>query len=416
MTRERLKRIVPLGLLGAGALAVGLLFALRPTPEVAAPEALAPIVRAMRLAPEPVSFTVEAQGTVVPRTESDLVPQVSGEVVWVSPAFVSGGFFEAGQPLVRIDRADALAAVERARASLARAESEAARAAKERDRQRTLAREDIASQARIDDAENGYRVAAAVLREARVALQNARRDLDRTELRAPYAGRVRSEQVDVGQFVNRGAPIGRIYAVDVVEVRLPVPDRELGFLDVPLTYRPSVGGGGAGEAPVAPAPTGPPVQLSARFAGALHTWSGRIVRTEGEIDPKSRMVTLVAQVEDPYGEHEGRPPLAIGLFVRARIEGTRLPAAFVIPRAALQADDRVLAIVDGRLDPREVEILRIERDRVVVATDGGLRAGESICITPLPRAVAGMAVRVVDASAGVAAGPDGPLRAAGGGA
>ena len=395
MSEKRLKLLIPVGIVAAGALVVVLLFALRPEPETQAPQVVTPLIRVQELATERVRFEVTTQGTVVPRTESELVPQVSGEVVWVSRALVSGGFFEEGEALVRIDTADYRAAVERARASLARAQSEEARARKELERQRSLADRNIASQARIDDAENAGRVAEAVLREARVALESAQRDLGRTELLAPYAGRVRSEMVDVGQFVNRGTPIGRIYAVDFAEVRLPVPDRELGFLDVPLTYRPqSRSTGEEGSSPTASVPEGPAVTLTARFAGAEHTWRGRIVRTEGEIDPKSRMVTLIAQVEDPYGESGGRPPLAVGLFVRARIQGTETEEAFVLPRTALQEGDRVLVLDDGRLRFRSVEVLRVERDRVVVGR--GLAAGDRVCITPLARAVDGMAVRVHD--------------------
>ncbi len=400
MPKIPMKVLIPIGLLAVGGVVVALLFVLAPKPEIQPPGIIAPFVHVQPISAEPVKLTVVTQGTVVPRTESELVPQVSGEVVWVSPALVSGGFFEEGEVLVRIDTADYRAAIERARASLARSESEEARARKELERQRSLASQNITSEARIDDAENGQRVAEAVLREARVVLENARRDLTRTELQAPYAGRVRNETVDVGQFVNRGTPIGRIYAVDYAEVRLPVPDRELGFLDVPLTYRPNRSrqernaGTPAASEPARTAGEGPRVELSARFAGDEHSWQGHIVRTEGEIDPKSRMVTLIAQVEDPYREQGDKPPLAVGLFVRAAIEGKTEANVFVLPRTALQQDDRVLVLDGDRLRFRAVDVLRVERDRVLIT--GGLEAGERVCVTPLARAVDGMAVRVMD--------------------
>ena len=242
-------------------------------------------------------------------------------------------------------------------------------------------------------------MAEATLRDARVQLENAERDLSRTEIRAPYAGRVREESVDQGQFVTRGAKVARIYAVDYAEVRLPVPDRELRYLDVPLGYRPTPG------SDAAPAAPGPPVELRAEFAGREHEWSGRIVRTEGEIDPKSRMVTLVARVEDPYGAGpegaglegdapaEGeRPPLAVGLFVHAEILGRELPDAVVLPRIALREGDRVLVLDEaGALRFRDVEVLRLEREQVVIGA--GLEVGEEVCITPLAGAIDGMAVR-----------------------
>jgi RND family efflux transporter MFP subunit len=399
VTPSRKKKLVPIGILALGGLGVLLQLATRESPEPRAPDVLAPLVHVVSAKPEPFGFVVRAQGTVVPRTESDLVPQLSGEVVWVSPALVSGGFFEEGEALVRLDDADFRAAVEGARAALARARSEEARARKERDRQRRLKAEGVASEARIDDAENTFRAADATLREARVRLDNAERDLARTEIRASYAGRVRSESVDVGQFVNRGTPIARLYAVDWAEVRLPVPDRELRFLDLPLTYRPRPDGNG--KAP--PTTDGPAVRLSAEFAGRVHEWKGRVVRTEGEIDPKSRMVTLVARVEDPYAAGEAeRPPLAVGLFVRAEITGRRVPDAFVLPRGALHGDREVLVLAaSDTLEVRPVEVLRLERDHVVIG--GGLEAGETVCVTKLPGAIDGMKVRVAQESGGAAA-------------
>ena len=399
--------LLSLGILLFAGIVVWALVLTRPEAVPEPPEIRAPVVRALRVEPQEVALVVPAQGTVAPRTESKIVSQVSGEVLWVSPALVSGGFFEEQEPLLRIDPIDYEAALETARATLARAKSEANRALKERDRQRRLAKQSVASQARIDDAENAYRVAATMERDAAARVGIAERDLARTEIRAPYAGRVRSENVDRGQFVVRGESVARVYAVDFAEVRLPIPDRELRYMELPLGYREkpvsdSETASGSGEAvtegaladAVAPV-LEPRVTFRAEFAGALHTWEGKVVRTEGELDPKSRMVTLVARVADPYGRTSDRtrPPLAVGLFVEAVIEGLGLEDAFVLPRTALQEGSRVM-VIDGeeRAYFRVVEVLREERDRVVIT--GGLRAGDLVCVSPLPGAVDGMRVRV----------------------
>ncbi len=409
-----LKILVPIGILSLGALGVVTLTVLRPIPEASPREPVAPLVRTIRVTPQAVQFIVAAQGTIMPRRQSDLVPQVSGEVVWVSPDLASGGFFEQGDPLLRIDRADYEVALESARANVARAESEHTRARKDRARQGRLADLSVASEARIDDAVNALWVAEASLREKRAQLERAERDLTRTQLRAPYAGRVREENVDVGQFVSRGQALARLYSIDYAEVRLPLPDRELAYLDLPLAYRGDRGDGAGGEgsalrngadAEVAsPSLTrpGPAVSLHAEFAGRTHTWRGFIVRTEGEIDAKSRMVNVVARVEDPYGRDTAgeRPPLAVGLFVQAEIVGRVVPAAFVVPRGALRYDGddqqpRVLVVDDElRLWPREVEVLRQERERAVLGA--GLLAGERVCVSPLRAVVDGMRVRVQD--------------------
>jgi RND family efflux transporter MFP subunit len=383
---------LPLAILGVGCLLVALIWVTRPRVEVLPPDVVVPLIRALRVEPQSVTFVVRAHGTVVPRNESDLVPQVSGEVIWVSPALVPGGFFAAGDPLVRIDPVDYEVDVESARAALARAESEHARARKERERQRRLADRSIASESRIDDAVNALHVAEAGEREARARLARAERDLDRTELRAPYDGRVRRESVDLGQFVTRGSEIAKLYAVDYAEVRLPVPDRQLAFLDLSLAPR-------LDEEPL----IGPLVELRAEFAGVEHTWTGRIVRTEGEIDPKSRMVNVVARVEDPYGRDDSAEttPLAVGLFVDAEIQGRRVEDAFVLPRAALRDEDRVLIVDDeARLRFRPVQVLRARRGEVVIGD--GLEPGERVCISPLQAVVDGMRVRIFEEPAEIA--------------
>jgi RND family efflux transporter MFP subunit len=398
--KRRGRLLIPVLILVVGALGVALLVSRRPTIEPKPPLVQPPRVRVERVEPREVEFVVRTHGTVTPRSESSLIPQVSGPVVWVSPALASGGFFQQGEPLVRIERADHEVVVESARAAVARGESEHQRAKKELERQKRLADRSVASETRYDDASNAERVSRAVLREARAKLEKAERDLRRTELLAPYAGRVREESVDVGQFVTRGSAIAEIYAVDFAEVRLPIPDADLRYIDLPLIPR--------GDAEAAP---GPVVFLKARFAGEHHTWSGRIVRTEGEIDVRSRMVHVIAQVKDPYGllaEGEGggseraTAPLVVGLFVEAEIVGRRLDAVAVLPRAALRDGSRVLVVdADDRMVFRPVEIVRIERDQVVIGA--GLAPGERVCVSPLQAVVEGMQVRVVGDDAPVAA-------------
>jgi RND family efflux transporter MFP subunit len=356
----------------------------------------APLVSVIEVQPRDLRFPVHTQGTVEPRTESDLIPQVSGEVIWVSPRLVSGGFFEAGEPLLRIDPADHRVELEAARAVVARTKSEFARAKTEIGRQRSLAVQGVASQARIDDAENAFQVTEAELREETAKLARAERDLDRTEIRAPYQGRVRSKKVDVGQFVSRGASIATLYATDYAEVRLPLPDRDLFYLDIPFDLS---GGRVTSDGDPKETQSGTEVQLRAEFAGALRTWIGQIVRTEGEIDAKSRMVHLVARVEDPYGQNgtADSAPLAVGLFVEAEIQGRNVEDVFVLPRTALRTDagsDLVYVVDSGdRLHFKSVDVLRAKRDDVVIG--GGLRPGDRVCVSPLAAAVDGMAVRIV---------------------
>lgn len=437
----RSSKMLPFLLLGGAALVVVILALVARSPEERERQDAAPLIRVVVAEPTPYRFSVKAFGSVSPRTESDLIPQVSGEILWISPSLAAGGFFESGEVLARVDSADYRVDRETARAVVARAESEFGRANKERDRQRRLKDRSVASESRIDDAENAFRVAEASLLEARARLERATRDLARTELKAPYRGRVRSKQVDVGQFVTRGSAIATLYAVDFAEIRLPVPDRELAFLDVPLVPRLLAQDPGVTSDPGNETVAGSPVALTAEFAGRLHHWNGTLIRTEGELDPRTRMVHLVARVQDPYGLSEGRAegsseelahdttgadpsnalpepslpdpsmnevegiptspkfertaPLAVGLFVEAEIEGHAIERAFVIPRDALREGERVYIVdSEGHIQFRDVEVLRTERENVIVGT--GLETGERICITPLEAAINGMRVRVYE--------------------
>lgn len=384
-------KLQPLVILVAALLVVFVLFQCRRVPEETLQQEIAPLVRVVSVEPSPFRFRVSAHGAVSPRTESDLIPQVSGEIVEMSPALVAGGFFESGDLLARIDDADYRVDREAARAQVARAKSEYGRAQKELRRQQSLADRSVASQSRIDDAENAFRIAEASLREAEARLERAERDLERTTIRAPYRGRVRSEQVDVGQFVNRGDRIATIYATDFAEVRLPLPDSELAYLDVPLGPRE--------EADPATPTDAPRVLLEANFAGGAHHWEGRLVRTEAELDPRSRMVNLVARVADPFGlETERSAPLAIGLFVEATIEGLEVERAFVLPRDALRPGERIYLVDENdQLRFREIGLLRTERDRIIVSR--GLRPGDRVIVSPLDAAIEGMNVRVLETEA-----------------
>lgn len=379
-----LKIVAPLAVVAVAAFSAVTLAGMRPAPVTQRVQQPAPLVRTATVRIQDLQLTVLSQGTVSPRTESRVVPEVAGRVVWVSPAFVSGGFFETGTPLLRIETIDYEQAVVRAEAEVAAArlrlaqeEAEARVAREEWEELGSGEAPDLT--ARVPQLEN----ARAAVTAAAALVTRAHRDLDRTEIRAPYAGRVRDKRVDVGQFVHAGADLGSIYAIDAAEVRLPLADDELAFLDLPLLYRGQSGG------------RGPKVRLIAEFAGKTHEWEGRIVRTEGEIDPTTRMVHAVAQVADPYrrGRDPQRPPLAAGMYVRAEIEGIRMANVAEIPRAAIRVDGRVLVVDSGnRLYLRDVEVARATRDTAVVRA--GLADGERVVVSALDAVTNGMLVRV----------------------
>ena len=360
--------------LGAAAVLVTTGSQLTPSQPEAAPIA----VRVVQARPGPVQLQVHAQGTVEPRTETELVPEVSGNVVWISPNLVSGGYFETGEPLLRIDDRDYRAAAQRAQATLTRAQAEYELAQAELARAEDLLDRQLISRADFDTRLRTARVAQATLQDAQLVLETSRRDLSRTTLAAPFTGLARSEQVDVGQFISRGAAIASIYAVDFVEVRLPIADQQLAYLNVPLSQR--------GEIEESQAPD---VSLTAEFAGEKQRWTGKIARTEAQIDPGSRMVYAIARVRADASGNAVPPP--VGLFVQAEIEGIAEDDVVVLPRSALRNENQVLVVdTENRLHFRTVEVLRVYRDDVFVT--GGLERGELVSVSALQTVVDGMRV------------------------
>lgn len=380
-----MKTWLPLFVLLGGLGAAVLLIITGPKVQPRESASVKPLVRAVTVAPALHQFNVQTHGSVTPRTESELVPEVGGRVIAMSSALVSGGFFDKGDVLLEIDRLDYEVALEQAHAGVARALSELNNAQKTSVRQKDLVSRGAVSDAEVDDSTNQVRVAQARLREAKAQLSRARRDLERTRIVAPYDGRVRSERVDIGQFVRRGDRIGTLYAVDYAEVRLPVPNADLAYLNLPLGRTSSEFS------------TQPKVILRANFAGVAQRWEGLIVRTEGELDPTTRMIHVVAQIPEPYSVDDSNAPLAVGMFVEAEILGQRVAGVSILPRAALRGRDQVLVVDDNdQLRFRQVKVLRLADEEVYIG--GGLEQGERVCVSPLQNTVEGLRVRIIEAA------------------
>ncbi len=380
---DRKKILVPLVVLTLGILGAFGLVASRPEVQKAAKEILPPNVRVLEVQPQDIPVTVRSQGTVVPRTQVSLVSEVSGRIERVAPVFEAGGFVRHGQHLVWLDQRDYQVNLATQQASLAQAqvllERERAEADLARREWDSLGRGGTPSPLVLRTPQ--MQEAQARVDAAEAAVQRAELDLERTIIRAPFTGRIRSKEVDRGGFVNRGTPIATIYSVDLAEIRLPIADSELAFLD-----------GIEGR----PRSQGPTVELRAEYAGEHRMWQGTIVRSEGEIDQETRMVTLIAAVNDPYGLNQPvAAPLGVGLFVNAEIEGKPITNAYRLPRRALRRDGQLLVTEDGRLHMREVRVVRSGEDWVIV--DRGLEPGDQVVVSKLDVATEGMLVNPLPA-------------------
>jgi RND family efflux transporter MFP subunit len=342
-----------------------------------------PMVRVVAVQVETVSVPIVGQGTVRPLREIQIIPEVSGRVLSVSPALVSGGGFKNGETLLRIDPTDYELAVTLAQArikdsvsSLRLMEEEAA-AARDEWRLLNADKADTLDQppplvAKLPQLE----AAKAQLAADRADLQKALLNLERTEIKAPFDGRVIEENAGAGQYVSPGQPVATIFSTEVAEIVVPLEDESLYWFHVP--------GFTPGDGPGAPA------TVSARIAGRNLTWQGRVDRSEGKVDERTRMINVIVRVEAPYAT---KPPLAAGLFASVEIQGRTIPEAAIVPRAALRENDRVWVVDDtGRLAFRDIEVARLYPDRAIL-TDG-LRAGELVVISPLNAVTDGMAVRI----------------------
>lgn len=382
--RNSLKAAITVGVLFFAVIVAYGLVRTAPTPERVEPEEVSVSIRVLEAEQARVQLQVVSQGSVVPHMQSDLIPEVSGRVQWVSPNLVAGGYFEQDEVLLRLDDSDHRSTVERSEAALSRARAEEELARFELQRMKELVKKKLTSQSSLEAALRNYRIAAATLKDTKLSLEQAQRDLKRTEIRAPYAGLVRTERVDLGQYLSRGQSIAAIYASNSAEIRLPVADSQLAYLDLPLGHR--------GE--LAPE-LAPDVLLYTNYGGKHYEWNGRLVRTEAEIDAKSRMVTAVVRVEN--ADNPDQPDLPIGLFVNAEIKGRWVDNIVTLPRAALRNQNQVLIVDENnRIQFRPVSILRFENDDVLVSS--GLQSGDIVNISPLQTVIEGMRVNpVVDA-------------------
>lgn len=376
------QRILSALVLVAGFAVAYLVATNKPVVAVEPQKRLPPTVRVVPVTTVDEHLTITSQGTVAPRTQSELIPEVSGRVVWISPALVAGGSFDAGQPLLRIEDADYKNQQLRSKAALERAEVEQQHAAAEHDRIRSLNRRNLASTQQVEDAQRAARVAAANLAEARASLDQAQIDLARTELSAPFTGLVREEQVDVGQFVTRGQRVATIYSTDDVEVRLPISTHQLGFLGLPINTRGKI-----------PQDIAPAVTISAQFGDSHLFWDGQLARLEAVIDERSRMLYAVARIA--LDKDLDSPVLPVGLFVQAEIQGRLEESIIRLPRSVLRDNNQVLVVDDeDRLMFRQISPLRLEHDDVLIK--GGLAPGERVSVSPLQTVVQGMHVRPVE--------------------
>lgn len=329
---------------------------------------LDPLVEVVELTAMTANFEIHSQGMVRPLTETVLSAEVSGTITSISPKFVAGGVFQVNEVLLRIDPSNYSVAVDQAEALLTQRRIEY-------DGARKLKRQGYR-------AESEYASAAAALATAKAELVRANRNLERTFIRLPYEGIVRNKEADLGQFVTPGTRLGVVFATDFAEIRLPLTDLDLAFIDLPSTAETFASDGAQG----------PAVMLTAIQKGRSASWTARIVRTEGVVDEKSRVTYAVARIKDPYRLHSDGKELPVGTFVSATIQGLTVEDVIRVPRRVIRrSDELVFVSEDNKIQIRSVDIMRSDAEYSYLR--GGASVGERIVVSAIEDPINGMSVR-----------------------
>ena len=386
------------GLILVGALAAAAaMVLLRPEPASRPPPSVVPFALTAPVEAGEGAIPVHAAGTVQPRAEVDVTAEVSGKVVWVDPAFQSSGRVRKGQPLFRIEDTDYLGRVQQARANVAmqrvellKVEEEAAVARSQYERFRTRQGSEADSDApgplalwepQLQAARRALERDGAVLREAAL-------NLARTEIRAPFDGIVRSESVDVGQYVAAGQSVGRLYASGSVEVVVPLSDDAAALLPGLWDLR-------AGEADTRIA-----ARVIAEYGDGSYAWDGYLDRGAVTLDEQTRTIDVIVRVPRPFssgspvdpGLDPGTvPPLLVGKFVDVELQGLAPERYFRVPDSALRTGDEVWVVRDGKVTIVPVRVLQRSDD--VVYVTGALEADQPVVTGGVRLATEGMAVQ-----------------------
>ena len=380
-----LKTLLPLAIVLTGILISVAFIKLRKRPRRKEHDPPAPLVKIERLHSKDIQMLVSGYGTVSPKAEVDLVSEVAGKVVSINPQLKAGGFIPAGRQILQIDPRDYKLAVQQAEAAVADAQLKLEIETAEAD----LARRDW-KELHPDSEPNSALVfrqpyiqqARAALQSAKAQLATAELKLERTGLSLPFDAVIISESADLGQYLSPGQPIAKAYSIEAVEIEVPLEDWELAWFSIPASPV-AINGHDASTA-------GSEVEVHSEFAGGRHIWKGHVVRTTGQVDRTSRMVSVVVEVPEPFKGANGRPPLLPGMFVEVSIKGKTLENAVAIPRFALHNKNQLWVVNQDKLHIKDLDIVRQDKNYAYVT---GLEDGTAIVVSALDKAEDDMAVR-----------------------
>lgn len=353
-------------------------------------------VATTKIIPQNYQVIVQSFGTVKPRTQSVLFAQVSGQINKVSKQFRAGGFFEQGDVLIQLDDRDYRAEVKIAQASLMSAkqslQEEGARVKQAEADWERLGNGKTANALVLRQPQ--YEAAKAQVLSAEAFLDKVKLSLERTKIVAPYAGRILKKNVDIGQVISSNTQLADIFAVDYVEIRLPIKNKDLPLMKLPEEYQSAhiQSENEQSENKQSESSMISNVVISSDLMGK-QLWQGKIVRTESAIDEMSQQLYVVAQIIRPYdSEFNQGAQIKMGQYVTAHITGREVEDALVIPSSAIYQGSYVYIVQDNLLMRKEIQLGWQNGTESIVTQ--GLNAGDDLVLTSLGQVSSGTPVDI----------------------
>jgi multidrug efflux system membrane fusion protein len=368
-----------------GICAAVLLIVYKKQPERMEQDIQAPLVKIEQVHVRDIPMVVQGYGTVSPRVEVDIIPEVAGKVVSIHPELKVGGFIRRNENILRIDPRDYELAVQQAEAAVADAtvllETEQAEAQVARKEWSEL-HPGIEPSSTLVLREPQIRKAKATLDSAKAQLATAKLRLERTSISLPFDILIASESVDLGQYVVTGQPLASAFGTEAVEIEVPLQDDDLAWFDA---FGSSIFADDNRRSDKTTA------TVKADFAGTEQIWDGFVVRTTGQVDRTSRMISVVVEVPEPFKVSKDDSPLLPGLFVEVLIHGKTLHNAVAIPRDAVREGNRLWLVKDNLLHIQPLDVVRADKDFAYVVT--GIEDKANIVTSSLDVAIDGMKIR-----------------------
>ena len=338
---------------------------------------------------------IYGRGTVRPYAEVDVTAEISGRVVWVNPTFQSGGLVSSGEILFRIDDANYLGRVDRARANVTAQELELMRVKEESSIAKTQFERwenegNTGQPSPLALWEPQVEAAQAALNRDQAELAEAELHLSKVAISSPFTAAVLSESVTVGQFVVAGQNVGRLYSIDAVEVVVPLPDESAALIPELWGLRPNTQNSRI------------PARVIAKYGEQHFSWAGYVDRAEAALKKQTRTIEVVIRVPDPFTaglnlntetltRSNSTPPLLIGKFVNIEIDGVVPDRYFRVRRSALKPNAEVWVVRNDVLHRVSVQVLQRSEDEVFLT--GPLEEGQQVVLSGIQAAIDGMAVR-----------------------